>query len=137
MLGRLLGSVDGPNDGTHQYLWNVHCFSWSCYSLLMNVPPFTPHMHTTMNNATLPSNVRTLTHTCYRVLSYTHTFYCTLLYIHTHMQPYPPMHTHILPYSPIHTHAIVLFYTYTHNMTFYVPYSPMHTHAHTCNNTFL
>ena len=124
MLGRLIGSVDGPNDG------NYHCFSWSCYSLLMHAPHlplscyYYEHPH-----ATIPSNVHKHTHatissyvyTHATVLSYTytHTCYCTLLYAHTHMlhrtllyihtcyRALLYIHTHMLPYPRMHKHTVV------------------------------
>ena len=130
-------------------------------------PPIYPtHAHYyEQPHATIPSNVRTLMHTCYRVLSYvcTHMLLYPLIHTHTHMQPYPPMYTHMLPYSPIHTHMLLYSSIHTHtqydilrtifsyaytrtHLQQYFPiskhthmpsYLPMHTHTHTCYHILL
>ena len=124
-------------------LWNVHCFSWSSYSLLMNAPPFTPHMHTTMNSHMLPYLLM-CTHSCTLATMYSpmraHTCCCTLLYIHTHTCYHillcihtcyrTLLYTHMLLYSSIHTHTHLQQYFPINKHTHMPRIFPcIHTHA--------
>lgn len=113
----------------------------------MSAPPFTPHMHTTMNYHMLPyllmcTHSHTLatvyfpmcahtccctllyihTHTCYHILLCIHTCYRTLLYTHTCYCTLLYIHTQ---YDILRT---IFSYAYTH--THLQQYFPINKHTH-------